>query len=78
LLRNHVRSSFEKIGTNITDGIIEISPYKLKDKMPCTFCEYKSVCQFDESLEENNFRVLKSEKNEDVLKRMREEVRGDE
>jgi ATP-dependent helicase/nuclease subunit B len=46
--------------------------------MPCTFCEYKSVCQFDESLEENNFRVLKSEKNEDVLKRMREEVRGDE
>jgi ATP-dependent helicase/nuclease subunit B len=78
LLRNHVRSSFEKIGTNITDGIIDISPYKLKDKMPCTFCEYKSVCQFDESLQENNFRVLKSEKNEDVLKRMREEVRGDE
>jgi ATP-dependent helicase/nuclease subunit B len=78
LLRNHVRSTFEKIGTNITDGIIDISPYKLKDKMPCAFCEYKSVCQFDELLAENNYRVLKSEKNDEVLKRMREEVGGNE
>ena len=78
LLRNHVRSTFKKIGTDITDGIIEINPYKLKDKMPCTFCEFKSVCQFDESLEENNYRILKSEKNDDVLKRMREEGKGNE
>lgn len=78
LLRNHVRSTFKKIGTDITDGIIDISPYKLKDKMPCTFCEYKSVCQFDESLAENQYRILKSEKNDDVLKRMREEGKGNE
>lgn len=78
LLRNHVRTTFEKIGTNITDGMIDISPYKLKDKKPCTFCAYKSVCQFDESLEDNTFRVLKSEKNDDVLKRMREEVDSNE
>ncbi|MFD2216292.1 helicase-exonuclease AddAB subunit AddB [Metabacillus endolithicus] len=78
LLRHHVRSTFKKIGTNITDGIIDISPYKLKDKMPCTYCEYKSVCQFDESLEENNYRILKSEKNDEVLKRMREEAGVDE
>jgi ATP-dependent helicase/nuclease subunit B len=46
--------------------------------MPCTFCEYKSVCQFDESLAENQYRILKSEKNDDVLKRMREEGKGNE
>ncbi|MDQ0232240.1 helicase-exonuclease AddAB subunit AddB [Metabacillus malikii] len=74
LLRNHVRNTFEKIGTSITDGNIDISPYKLKDKLPCTFCQFKTVCQFDESLEENNYRVLKSEKNDEVIKRMREEV----
>ncbi|WP_299091840.1 helicase-exonuclease AddAB subunit AddB [uncultured Metabacillus sp.] len=78
LLRKHVRSTFKKVGTNITDGIIDISPFKLKDKIPCTFCEYKSVCQFDESLEENSYRILKSEKNDEVLKRMREEGAGDE
>ncbi|WP_226670020.1 helicase-exonuclease AddAB subunit AddB [Metabacillus litoralis] len=78
LLRNHVRTTFKNIGTNITDGVIDISPYKLKDKKPCTYCEYKSVCQFDDSLEENNYRVLKSEKNDAVLKRMREEGIGNE
>ena len=56
--------------------MIDINPYKLKDKMPCTFCEFKSVCQFDESLEENKYRILKNEKNDDVLKRMREEGKG--
>lgn len=74
LLRNHVRSTFKKIGTNITDGVTDISPYKLKDKMPCTYCEYRSFCQFDESLEENNFRILKSEKNDEVLRKLREEA----
>ncbi|APH05978.1 helicase-exonuclease AddAB subunit AddB [Bacillus weihaiensis] len=78
LLRGHVRSTFKRVGTSITDGVIDISPYKIKDKMPCTYCEYKSVCQFDDSLEENNYRVLKSEKNEDILSRLREEVKGDE
>ncbi|MDQ0224220.1 helicase-exonuclease AddAB subunit AddB [Metabacillus niabensis] len=74
LLTNHVRKTFEKIGTSITDGVIDIQPYKLKDKLPCTYCQFKSVCQFDESLEENNYRILKSEKNEEVLRKMREEV----
>ncbi|MED4403120.1 helicase-exonuclease AddAB subunit AddB [Metabacillus fastidiosus] len=74
ILRNFVRNEFQKIGTHITDGIIDIAPYKLKDKTPCTYCAYKSVCQFDESLEENNYRALKNEKKEDVLEKMREEV----
>ncbi|MFY4774271.1 helicase-exonuclease AddAB subunit AddB [Metabacillus sp. RGM 3146] len=78
LLRNHVRNEFEKIGTDITNGTIDINPYKLKDKIPCTFCSFKSVCQFDQSLEENEYRVLKSEKNEEVLGRMREEEKGHE
>ncbi|MCD7034891.1 helicase-exonuclease AddAB subunit AddB [Metabacillus sp. GX 13764] len=78
LLRSHVRKEYTKIGTEITDGAIEINPYRLKDKMPCTFCSFRSVCQFDQSLEENNFRILKSKKNDEVLKRLREEGKGDE
>ena len=28
-------------------GDTRVYPYKLKDKMPCEFCSYRSVCQFD-------------------------------
>ncbi|WP_449539394.1 helicase-exonuclease AddAB subunit AddB [Ferdinandcohnia sp. Marseille-Q9671] len=70
-LRNHVRGVFKNTGNRITNGEIDIAPYKLKDKTPCTFCSFKSVCQFDQSLEENNYRVLPNENKEVILDRIR-------
>jgi ATP-dependent helicase/nuclease subunit B len=74
VLKEHVRRTFQDIGTNITDGVIDIAPYKLKTKTACTFCQFKSVCQFDESLEENNYRALKQLKGSEALQKMREEA----
>ncbi|WP_411334607.1 helicase-exonuclease AddAB subunit AddB [Metabacillus indicus] len=78
LLRGHVRSVFQSIGTDITNGKTDISPYKLKDKVPCTFCSFKSVCQFDQSLSENQYRVLKDDKNDVILKRLQNEAGREE
>ncbi|MBM7702643.1 helicase-exonuclease AddAB subunit AddB [Metabacillus iocasae] len=72
-LRNYVRKKIVGVGTDITNGAIDISPYKLKDKTPCTFCEYRSVCQFDESMDTNEYRQLKVEKEELILEKMKEE-----
>jgi ATP-dependent helicase/nuclease subunit B len=72
-IREHVHDRIKNIGQQMTEGLIDISPYKLKDKTPCTYCSYKSVCQFDQALEDNNFRVLKAEKDEVVLRKIREE-----
>ncbi|MBD1380626.1 helicase-exonuclease AddAB subunit AddB [Metabacillus arenae] len=75
LLRTHIRDVFKQIGTDITNGVVDIAPYKIKEKVPCTFCDFKSVCQFDQSLEENEYRVLKDEKGQDILNRLREEAK---
>ncbi|MFC0189195.1 helicase-exonuclease AddAB subunit AddB [Fictibacillus aquaticus] len=72
-LRNYVKKTVKKIGTEISDGHIEISPYDLKNKKPCTYCSYKSVCQFDETFEENGYRKLKNEKDEVIIERISEE-----
>ncbi|MFJ7728065.1 helicase-exonuclease AddAB subunit AddB [Neobacillus sp. NPDC097160] len=72
-LRNHVRDLYQKTGNAIIDGQIDIAPYKLKDKTPCTFCAYKSVCQFDESIESNRYRILAPYSKNDVLNLIRKE-----
>lgn len=72
-LRSYVRNLYVKTGNAINDGMIEIAPYKMKDKKPCTFCSYKSVCQFDESLENNHYRVLPPQSNENVFNLIRKE-----
>ncbi|WP_026676171.1 helicase-exonuclease AddAB subunit AddB [Fictibacillus gelatini] len=70
VLTNYVRKLTKEIGTEITDGKIDISPYQLGKKMPCTFCSYRSVCQFDQSLEENEVRLLKADHAEAIIAKM--------
>ncbi|WP_223592898.1 helicase-exonuclease AddAB subunit AddB [Neobacillus bataviensis] len=77
-LKNHVRELYQKTGNAIIDGENGITPYKLKDKTPCTFCAYKSVCQFDESIENNQYRILTPYSKEEVLGLIRKEVDSNE
>ncbi|MCQ6265459.1 helicase-exonuclease AddAB subunit AddB [Fictibacillus sp. WQ 8-8] len=72
-MTNYVRKVIKDVGTDITEGVIDISPYQMKSKVPCTFCSYRSVCQFDQSLEENQYRLLKDESDENILAKMNEE-----
>ncbi|MDQ0217576.1 helicase-exonuclease AddAB subunit AddB [Peribacillus cavernae] len=74
LLNKHVRNMYQQAGDSIIDGKVDIAPYKLKDKTPCKFCSFKSVCQFDQSLEDNEFRILTPKMQEDVLAMLRKEA----
>ena len=56
------------------DGKVDIAPYKLKEKTPCTFCSFKSVCQFDQSMEKNQYRSLSPKSNEEVYESIRKEL----
>ncbi|WP_282155715.1 helicase-exonuclease AddAB subunit AddB [Cytobacillus gottheilii] len=73
-LRSFVRRKYIHSGNEIMSGNVHISPYKLKEQTPCTFCEYKSVCQFDDSIESNSFRLLNTQSKEEVLDRIKKEV----
>lgn len=68
--RNYVKGKIKEIGTDITDGVIDISPYQLQKKTPCTYCAYKPICQFDSILEENEYRVLHNEKEDKLFELM--------
>ncbi|WP_442599116.1 helicase-exonuclease AddAB subunit AddB [Neobacillus sp. D3-1R] len=67
LLRGFVRNKYVSTGNEMINGNISIAPYKLKDKTPCTFCSYKPVCHFDQSIVENDFRVLVPKSREQVI-----------
>jgi ATP-dependent helicase/nuclease subunit B len=78
LLSKHVKKIYTDTGTAITSGVSDIKPYRLQNKMPCTFCQYKTVCQFDPSLETNEYRILKPSKKEAIFAALREEEEADE
>ncbi|MGD7052703.1 helicase-exonuclease AddAB subunit AddB [Sutcliffiella horikoshii] len=75
-LRTYVRKTFEEIGMKISEGETSIAPYKLKNQTPCTFCSYKSFCQFDTSLDENEYRVLPTIPKNEVISSMKTKIEG--
>ncbi|CAG9622981.1 helicase-exonuclease AddAB subunit AddB [Sutcliffiella rhizosphaerae] len=75
-LRKYVRKTFEEIGLKISEGETSIAPYKLKDQTPCTFCSYQSFCQFDTSLEENEFRLLPPIPKNEVMDSIKRKTEG--
>ncbi|MCE7792004.1 helicase-exonuclease AddAB subunit AddB [Salipaludibacillus sp. CUR1] len=70
-LRSHLRNHVKQIGESILNGNIALTPYKKKQKIPCTFCSFKSFCQFDASLDSNDYRHLPAQSNDDILKVIR-------
>ena len=65
-LIGHINEVISQMGEEIHEGNCEIKPYKIKEKIACSFCDYKSICQFDTSFN-NTYRYLPSFKSEEVL-----------
>jgi ATP-dependent helicase/nuclease subunit B len=57
-LLSSVKGTIADIGTRITEGDVEIRPYRIQQETACTFCSFKPVCQFDESVEGNGYNHL--------------------
>lgn len=72
-LRQFVRRKYLETGNGIVSGIVDVSPFKLKDRVPCTFCSFKPVCQFDQAVPANEFRKLPAIKKEDILQTLRQD-----
>lgn len=56
-MRSFVRSQIKRIGTGITDGQVQINPYRMGNHTACNQCSYKSVCQFEPNLAGNGYQT---------------------
>ncbi|WP_096270328.1 helicase-exonuclease AddAB subunit AddB [Paucisalibacillus globulus] len=69
-LQEHIHSLMFHAGIDITSGAVHLNPYQRKQKIACTYCPFLSVCQFDTTLETNNFRRLSEMKEDEVLEKI--------
>ena len=65
-LRELVRMRLTDLSEGIIAGHIDIKPYRLGGKSPCSGCDYRSLCRFDWHTNDYNF--LDTIKKTDVLK----------
>lgn len=77
MMRSYVRTRHQKAGDGMLAGDTRVYPYKLRDKMPCQFCSYRSVCQFDPTDPAQQHRAYAEMDTESSLEKMRKEVADD-
>jgi len=72
-LRYHIRKKLVDSCEEMLEGNIEIRPYKNKDKSPCSYCIYSSICEFDSLMKDNNYKIIRDKKDEEVWKLIEQE-----
>lgn len=72
-LLNHVRRLIKEIGEEILKGNIKIEPFKKGQSTSCKYCEYTSICQFDNKFYDNRYRYVKKLKDDEVLDKIRKQ-----
>ena len=77
ILRSFVRKKHQQAGDGMLSGDTRVYPYRLKEHMPCTFCSYQSICQFDSTDPTQPTRNYTAYKPEDSLEKMRKEIDPD-
>lgn len=77
-LIKHVRNLVVEIAGEILKGNIKIQPCKIDNNISCSYCQYGSICQFDRNFENNEFRTIKKLKDDEVLRKIKAEDKGDE
>ncbi|MCI1857201.1 MAG: helicase-exonuclease AddAB subunit AddB [Sporolactobacillus sp.] len=69
-LQRYTKEIMKQAGEKITGGDVRIAPYKLNGRIPCTYCPFRPVCQFDRSQPGNDFRLLKKLGDRQVLEQI--------
>lgn len=73
------QTKFKEAGEAIFKGSTKLNPaYKGQTRVACEFCPFRSVCQFDVMLKENNYHRIEPLDKEEIMKCQMEEQKNDE
>ena len=78
LLREYVNKVMVDLCEDMLSGDIKIYPTKNTERAYCEFCDFSSICQFDTSIKNNKYKIINKQCNEDIWKKIKHDVSGEE
>jgi len=75
VLADYAAHKMTSLGEEILTGSKEINPYERAGKSACTYCEFASICKYDEKIPGFGRRELDAMTTEEALEKMQEALR---
>ena len=72
LVLDYVMDKAADLSEKLLQGEIGIAPVREKKRIACAFCEYGSICRFDPTIADEQFRRLHPLTDSECLRRMKE------
>lgn len=72
LVSDYANEKIKSIGRQMLEGCISVNPYEKGTEDACTYCAYRKVCGFDNSIPGFEKRKLEDMDKETIFNRMRE------
>ncbi len=72
VMTNYARRVMQKAGEHIVEGHFPISPYNKEGHIPCSYCQYKTVCRFEQTDPDTAYRYIPKLSEEEGLAKMEE------
>jgi ATP-dependent helicase/nuclease subunit B len=74
VLEKYIENLLKELGSNLAHGNVALLPFKRKKQTACDYCEYGSVCAFDPTLPDNNYKNIRTMKNDEAIGCMRSKL----
>ena len=71
IVSDYTSRKIVEIGRSMLDGCISVNPYESNKGEACTYCSYKKVCGFDQSIPGYQKRRLEDMDEEEIFEQMR-------
>lgn len=77
-LQKYTIKLIKQISKEILDGNIDLKPYYVVNnkKTPCSYCEYKSICQFNPKLAGNKYNYIGNKPRQELLDEISKKTNG--
>lgn len=72
VIRTYISNKTKELGNCIVGGQIDPHPFKKKEQTACDYCDYKSVCGFDQKLPSHDYNSLSKDGDESYIELMKE------
>jgi ATP-dependent helicase/nuclease subunit B len=75
LLREYVNKKMIELCEDMLSGEIKIQPIKNANRTYCEYCNFSSICQFDTTIKDNNYKVISKKSSSDIWNSIKSTVR---
>ena len=69
--RDYMYKVIKQISNEILSGKIDLKPFYKNIKTPCSYCDYRSICNFNNGACQNKYNFIDEKSKQEILEKIK-------